>query len=53
LADELNVPFVETSSKNSTNVEQAFLLMAKEIKNKQGKFTSPPCAPYTRPTLVS
>jgi len=41
LADELNVPFVETSSKNSTNVEQAFLLMAKEIKNKQGP---PPAA---------
>jgi len=57
LADELSVPFVETSSKNSTNVEQAFLLMAREIKNKQGacpkaccdfapdrsSFSLPPC----------
>jgi Ras-related protein Rab-1A len=33
-ADELNIPFLETSAKNATNVEQAFLTMAAQIKNK-------------------
>ena len=33
-ADELNIPFLETSAKNSSNVEQAFLTMAAQIKNK-------------------
>ena len=28
------IPFIETSAKNDTNVEQAFLLMAKQIKDK-------------------
>ena len=31
-ADEIGVPFLETSAKNSTNVEQAFMTMAAEIK---------------------
>ena len=34
LADSLKIPFVETSAKDSTNVEEAFLLMANEIKEK-------------------
>jgi len=33
-ADGLHIPFLETSAKNSTNVEQAFLTMASEIKNR-------------------
>ncbi|KAL7980707.1 hypothetical protein Chor_001861 [Crotalus horridus] len=33
-ADSLAVPFLETSAKNATNVEQAFLTMAAEIKNR-------------------
>jgi Ras-related protein Rab-1A len=33
-ADGLGIPFLETSAKNSTNVEQAFLTMAAEIKNR-------------------
>jgi Ras-related protein Rab-1A len=33
-ADSLGIPFLETSAKNSTNVEQAFLTMASEIKNR-------------------
>lgn len=33
-ADELGIPFLETSAKDSTNVEQAFLTMAAEIKKK-------------------
>jgi len=33
-ADGLGIPFLETSAKNATNVEQAFLTMAAEIKNR-------------------
>jgi Ras-related protein Rab-1A len=33
-ADSLGIPFLETSAKNATNVEQAFLTMAGEIKNR-------------------
>ncbi|KAI9499434.1 GTP-binding protein ypt1 [Zychaea mexicana] len=36
LADSLNIPFLETSAKDSSNVEQAFLTMAKQIKDKVG-----------------
>lgn len=35
-AEQLSIPFLETSAKNSTNVEQAFLTMAAEIKNRMG-----------------
>jgi Ras-related protein Rab-1A len=33
-ADSLGIPFLETSAKNSTNVETAFLTMASEIKKR-------------------
>jgi Ras-related protein Rab-1A len=33
-ADELSIPFLETSAKASTNVEQAFLTMSKQIKDR-------------------
>ncbi|XP_013637659.1 PREDICTED: ras-related protein RABD1 [Brassica oleracea var. oleracea] len=36
LADELGIPFLETSAKDSINVEQAFLTIAGEIKKKMG-----------------
>ncbi|KAK6639527.1 Ras- protein Rab-1A [Polyplax serrata] len=39
-ADELGIPFIETSAKNATNVEQAFMTMAAEIKNRLGPPTS-------------
>jgi len=35
-ADGLGIPFLETSAKNSTNVEQAFMTMASEIKARVG-----------------
>ena len=35
-ADEIGIPFLETSAKNATNVEQAFMTMAAEIKNRRG-----------------
>jgi Ras-related protein Rab-1A len=34
LADHFNVRFLETSAKNSLNVEDAFTLMTREIKGK-------------------
>ena len=42
-ADQLGIPFLETSAKNATNVEQAFMTMAAEIKNRVG----PPAAAQT------
>lgn len=33
-ADGISVPFLETSAKEATNVEQAFLTMAKQIKDR-------------------
>lgn len=38
-ADQLTIPFLETSAKSSTNVEQAFLTMAKQIKDRTGSTT--------------
>ncbi|KAG2195085.1 hypothetical protein INT46_002648 [Mucor plumbeus] len=35
-ADSITIPFLETSAKDSTNVEQAFLTMAKQIKDRMG-----------------
>ncbi|KAH6566357.1 hypothetical protein BASA50_004565 [Batrachochytrium salamandrivorans] len=35
-SNQLGIPFLETSAKNATNVEQAFLTMAKQIKDKMG-----------------
>lgn len=35
-ADQLGIPFLETSAKSSANVEQAFLTMASEIKSRMG-----------------
>ena len=34
LADHFNVRFLETSAKESVNVEEAFTLMTREIKGK-------------------
>ncbi|MCL7023897.1 hypothetical protein MKW94_029737 [Papaver nudicaule] len=35
-ADELGIPFIETSAKDSINVEQVFLTMAAENKKRMG-----------------
>lgn len=35
-ADQLGIPFLETSAKSAMNVEQAFMTMATEIKNRVG-----------------
>jgi len=46
-ADNLKIPFLETSAKNSTNVEQAFMTMATEIKSRM---SSVPSGQAGRPT---
>lgn len=33
-ADSLGIAFIETSAKNSTNVEKAFMTMASQIKER-------------------
>ena len=33
-ANEMGIPFLETSAKTATNVEQAFVTMAQEIKQR-------------------
>ena len=33
-ADEIGIPFMETSAKDATNVEQAFMAMTASIKNR-------------------
>jgi len=50
-ADELRIPFLETSAKNATNVEQAFLTMATEIKNRMVNTNTAagPAKPVVRP----
>jgi Ras-related protein Rab-1A len=36
-AEEIGVQYIETSAKNATNVEEAFMKMAGEIKNRMAK----------------
>ncbi|OMJ95832.1 hypothetical protein SteCoe_732 [Stentor coeruleus] len=42
LADSLGIPFMETSAKTSSNVEQSFFRMASEIKSRVAVTTSKP-----------
>ena len=49
-ADSLSIPFLETSAKEATNVEQAFLTMAKQIKDRMGS-TSIPAGPGGKANL--
>jgi Ras-related protein Rab-1A len=45
-ADSIGIQFLETSAKNASNVEQAFLTMAMQIKDRMG-----PTAVNNKPTL--
>lgn len=47
-ADQLGIPFLETSAKNATNVEQAFMTMAAEIKNRMGPVTTAESKPSVK-----
>ncbi|KQK08318.1 ras-related protein RIC1 [Brachypodium distachyon] len=49
LADEIGIPFLETSAKDATNVEKAFMTMAAEIKNRMA---SQPAANASKPATV-
>lgn len=40
-AETIGIPFLETSAKSSSNVEQAFLTMAAEIKSRMGPTPGP------------
>nr|GEU66063.1 GTP-binding protein YPTM2 [Tanacetum cinerariifolium] len=48
-ADEIGIPFLETSAKSSTNVEEAFMAMTAEIKNRMA---SQPAMNNARPPTV-
>ena len=47
-ADNLGIEFLETSAKNATNVEQAFMTMAAQIKNRMA---NAPVAPGNKPNV--
>ncbi|KAJ8755944.1 hypothetical protein K2173_024489 [Erythroxylum novogranatense] len=48
-ADDIGIPFLETSAKSATNVEEAFMTMASEIKKRMA---SQPATSAIRPTTV-
>ncbi|XVF73533.1 hypothetical protein PTKIN_Ptkin12aG0209300 [Pterospermum kingtungense] len=48
-ADEIGIPFMETSAKDSTNVEQAFMAMAASIKDRMA---SQPAMNNAKPQTV-
>ncbi|KAF2323535.1 hypothetical protein GH714_035952 [Hevea brasiliensis] len=49
-AEEIGIPFLETSAKNATNVEDAFMTMAADIKKRMS--SQPAATPAARPTTV-
>jgi len=51
-ADKLEIPFLETSAKQGSNVEKAFLTMAGEIKNSMQQHPQPTnTKPTSKPTV--
>jgi Ras-related protein Rab-1A len=50
-AGEVNIPFLETSAKNATNVEDAFMTMAAEIKKRMAQ--APPTAEGNKSKIIS
>ncbi|KAL1217149.1 Ras-related protein RABD2a [Cardamine amara subsp. amara] len=48
-ADEIGIPFMETSAKDATNVEQAFMAMSASIKERMA---SQPAGSNARPPTV-
>ncbi|RZR84024.1 hypothetical protein BHM03_00010762, partial [Ensete ventricosum] len=49
-ADEIGIPFMETSAKNATNVEQAFMAMTAAIKDRMA--SQPAMNNSSRPATV-
>ncbi|CEQ40883.1 hypothetical protein JCM21900_006896 [Sporobolomyces salmonicolor] len=52
-ADQIGVSMLETSAKNATNVEQAFLTMAKQIKDRTASTQTPAGGPGKAPVKLS
>ncbi|BGP20815.1 hypothetical protein JCM10213_008150 [Rhodosporidiobolus nylandii] len=52
-ADQIGVSFLETSAKNATNVEQAFLTMAKQIKDRTAASAPSTTGPGKAPVKLS
>jgi len=52
-AGSLDIPFLETSAKNATNVEEAFLTMAAQIKRRMGQNATKPICPADRKNNVT
>jgi Ras-related protein Rab-1A len=50
-ADSMDIPFIETSAKNATNVEECFVRMARDIKNRLSE-TSEPSKPEATVKVV-
>ncbi|KAE8677408.1 Tetratricopeptide repeat (TPR)-like superfamily protein [Hibiscus syriacus] len=50
LADEIGIPFMETSAKSASNVEEAFMAMAASIKTRMA---SQPAMNNARPATVN
>jgi len=51
-ANSLDIPFLETSAKNATNVEEAFLTMAAQIKTRMASNTTKTISPSDRKNNV-
>jgi hypothetical protein len=49
LGDSLGISYIETSAKDSTNVEEAFRLMVTETSNMYGK---PDIKPVESPSVI-
>ncbi|XP_019188540.1 PREDICTED: ras-related protein RIC1-like [Ipomoea nil] len=49
-ADEIGIPFMETSAKDATNVEQAFMAMSCAIKNRM---VTQPAANISKPATIN
>lgn len=57
LADEYGIKFLETSAKNSTNVDEAFITLVRDIKKRlidwQEEITAKPIHPELKVQLPS
>ena len=51
-ADKIGIPFLETSAKDATNVEQAFMSMVGAIRNRCG-FSADKCMAHRQHRAVS
>ena len=52
-ADSMEVPFIETSAKTATNVEETFVMMARAIKDRLSQSLENPYDPQGNVAIVS